>query len=325
MRRRLRLTRRSQNRRRRLLPDLWAYRVRGYSTLVEAQKKRKTPLRHAIEWVVALALGAGFLYAVMVTGIRVSPVVSDSMRPQFERGDAVLYVNTATRAPQEGDVIVFTAHLDSTTTLPVVHRWVDTGPEGQVITKGDNNDRRDPWPTTTADIQGVQIAAIPTHYLRNPWTAPIAGTILAFVIIASLALAFLKNDDDENPVADDNEPTPARRSFTHRTETAQATALAADKARKKTKPAPEALDWYSGGEDRPGAPARFPWLEPNVQVITPVVPVIPANNTFATVIAEAARPHPVIPDGWTPANSTLPPDPEDIYLAQPSPPVRPQR
>jgi signal peptidase I len=272
---------------------------------------------------VTLATLAFIVYGTVVLGFRASPVMSDSMSPLVKQGDMVLYVNTNAITPKQNDVIIFTANLDATTTIPVVHRWVKTSPQGNIVTKGDNNERADPWVTKETDINGVMVGYLPLHVLRNPWTIPVAGTVLGFVIISYMLMAFTgRKPEKENTVADAY--TSPRRIVKHQPESARTTALKADKKTKPRKPTPTPLDWYSGGENIPNSPPRYPWLEPVVKIVKPTT--INETNTFAPFIKKAAHPIPVIPEGWTPRNITLPPEPEDIYYITPKNlPERPKR
>lgn len=79
-------------------------------------------------------------------------VVSDSMRPEFQRGDMVL--NQAIfKDPRIGDIITFNAEGVTTT---VTHRVV--GINGNFVrTKGDNNPLADDYRTTDKDIVGKAV------------------------------------------------------------------------------------------------------------------------------------------------------------------------
>ena len=287
-------------------------------------KAKKTPARRALEWTFTAAVLAGLAYLVFVMGFRAYPVLSDSMEPLVQRGDMVLYVNPDTSPPSQGDVIVFTPNLDADTTLPVVHRWVDTAPDGTIITQGDNNDRRDPWRTTAADVNGVVIGYLPLHNLRNSWTIPVAGAVLGFVIITYILMAFTgrKENKEENLVADAY--MSPRRIVKHQKESARTTAIRAEKKQKQRTPEPPPLDWYSGGEDIPNSPPRYPWLEPAVKIVKPAT--VNETNIFIDILNNPQPPKPVRPRRTVHQNVTLPPEPADIYWAKPDGlPKRPQR
>ncbi|VVB85456.1 Peptidase S24-like protein [uncultured archaeon] len=74
-------------------------------------------------------------------------VISDSMKPVFQRGDLVL-TQSISKDPQKGDVITFKANGVQN---PVTHRVVNV--QGDVVTtKGDNNPMADDYGTTKNDV-----------------------------------------------------------------------------------------------------------------------------------------------------------------------------
>lgn len=258
--------------------------------------KRKV-LKEVIGWLVTIGfIGALFAVAVM-TGVRVSPILSNSMEPTFVAGDAAVYVSTDIIPPAEGDIIVFTASVAGNEPMGIVHRWIGTEVDGTLITQGDNNTRPDPWRITSSDITGTYVTALPTHLLRNPYTIPVSGSVLVFVIIGLIALNYVKPNTDETENEEPIKPVKQDRNIN------------GDKA--------VAIDWYSGGEDIPNSPPRYPWLEPLT---------LKETNTFHDMVNTKPLPKPVIPEGWTPKNIPLPPDPIDIYWAKSTEsPVRPVR
>ncbi len=79
-------------------------------------------------------------------------VVSDSMRPEFKKGDLVL-TQTMSKEPQVGDIVTFKAR---NVINPVTHRVTEIR-ENRVITKGDNNPLIDDYVTTKDDIIGKAV------------------------------------------------------------------------------------------------------------------------------------------------------------------------
>ncbi len=79
-------------------------------------------------------------------------VVSDSMKPVFQRGDLVL-TQSLFKDPQVGDIITFKARDVQYT---VTHRVVSVK-DDIVTTKGDNNPLADDYGTTKGDILGKAI------------------------------------------------------------------------------------------------------------------------------------------------------------------------
>jgi signal peptidase I len=79
-------------------------------------------------------------------------VVSDSMKPEFQRGDLVL-TQSVFKEPHVGDIITFKAQ---DVQYAVTHRVVGVKNDF-VTTKGDNNPLPDDYGTTTGDILGKAI------------------------------------------------------------------------------------------------------------------------------------------------------------------------
>ena len=74
----------------------------------------------------------------------------------FLRGDALVVVGIETDELKPGDVIVYDIKGQST---PIVHRIVEIGEDGDILTKGDHNPSQDPW--EPINIHGKAVAVIP--------------------------------------------------------------------------------------------------------------------------------------------------------------------
>jgi len=74
----------------------------------------------------------------------------------FLKGDALVIVGSETDELKPGDVIVYDIEGQST---PIVHRIVEIGEDGDIVTKGDHNPSYDPWEPTR--IHGKAVAVIP--------------------------------------------------------------------------------------------------------------------------------------------------------------------
>jgi signal peptidase I len=146
---------------------------------------RRSPLlRQFVEILLLLLVAGGIAWAIRANDIEVSPVVSQSMEPHLMRGDAAMSIGTRLREPQIGDVIVFTADLTpDAQDVRIVHRWIGYKADGTLLTKGDNNDSVDYFTVEPDRVIGVQVGSLPTHYLRNPWTIPLAGAALGFIVL----------------------------------------------------------------------------------------------------------------------------------------------
>lgn len=73
-------------------------------------------------------------------------VLSDSMFPDFRRGDVLLaYGKKPGDMFPVGEICAYNVH---TSPVPIVHRMIEThdiGSQQLILTKGDNNDRPDHW------------------------------------------------------------------------------------------------------------------------------------------------------------------------------------
>ena len=74
-------------------------------------------------------------------------VISDSMKPEFQRGDLVM-TQAISKDPQKGDIITFRA---SGVQNSVTHRVIGVN-NYYIITKGDNNPLADDYGTTKNDV-----------------------------------------------------------------------------------------------------------------------------------------------------------------------------
>ncbi len=108
-----------------------------------AKIQKDTRGQDAIMLIVLIILILSFGFKIMFFTV----VISDSMRPEFQRGDMVL-TQSIFKDPQKGDIITFKA---SSVSNPITHRVIDVRGD-TVITKGDNNPLVDDYGTTKKDI-----------------------------------------------------------------------------------------------------------------------------------------------------------------------------
>ena len=87
-------------------------------------------------------------------------ILSNSMQPNINRGDAVIY-NKNYNELKVGDIIVF-----SIENKIVVHRIYKINENGTFITKGDNNESIDNWVVEEANVIGIVKGYIP--YIGYP-------------------------------------------------------------------------------------------------------------------------------------------------------------
>jgi signal peptidase I len=95
------------------------------------------------------------LVVMVILGLKlVTPVVvvSDSMKPVFQRGD-MLIVQSIYLTPEVGDIITFSVEDKN---YDISHRII-TIKNGAIITKGDNNPRKDDYHTTQKNIKAKAI------------------------------------------------------------------------------------------------------------------------------------------------------------------------
>jgi signal peptidase I len=81
-------------------------------------------------------------------------VVSNSMIPEFQRGD-IIFTQSINTTPEIGDIITFNAINVNT---PISHRVIGLN-NGLILTKGDNNPTPDSYRTTQKDViaKAIQI------------------------------------------------------------------------------------------------------------------------------------------------------------------------
>jgi signal peptidase len=113
-----------------------------------AELKKDTTGRDWLQFLIILVM-------VVILGLKlVTPVVvvSDSMKPEFQKGDMVI-VQSIFLTPEVGDIITFSVKDKN---YDVSHRVV-TIKNGLIITKGDNNPRKDDYKTKQENIKAKAI------------------------------------------------------------------------------------------------------------------------------------------------------------------------
>ncbi len=109
-----------------------------YNKLKPVEVEKDTRLEDWIFLILLLIL----IFAMGIKLVTFTVIISDSMKPEFQRGDMVL-MQGLFKEPEVGDIITFTA-VD--VQYAVTHRVVAI--EDTIITKGDNNPRKDGYKTT---------------------------------------------------------------------------------------------------------------------------------------------------------------------------------
>lgn len=105
------------------------------------------------DWLLFMVL----LAAVVFLGLKLvtlTVVVSDSMKPEFQRGDMII-VQSVYLTPEVGDIITFNVKNKN---FAISHRVISIK-NGAIITKGDNNPRKDEYNTRQENIiaKAIQI------------------------------------------------------------------------------------------------------------------------------------------------------------------------
>ena len=110
------------------------------------------------DWIIFIIL----IVVVIIMGIKLVTfvvVISDSMKPEFQRGDMVL-TQAFFLTPEPNDIITFNVEDRNTA---VSHRFVKIDDDGRIITKGDAYNRYDNFKTYQKDIiaKAIQINGHP--------------------------------------------------------------------------------------------------------------------------------------------------------------------
>ena len=113
-----------------------------------AELKKDTTGRDWLLFIIVLAM-------VVILGLKlVSPmvIVSDSMKPEFQRGDMII-VQSIFLTPDVGDIITFSVKNRN---IDISHRVISIS-NSAIITKGDNNPRKDDYDTMQENIKAKAI------------------------------------------------------------------------------------------------------------------------------------------------------------------------
>ncbi len=99
------------------------------------------------DWLLLIII---FVFIFLLGAKLIAPivVVSNSMKPEFERGDIIL-TQSINRTPSPGDIITFHVEDELNT---ISHRVVSINNRGIITTKGDNNPYKDDYETKQKDI-----------------------------------------------------------------------------------------------------------------------------------------------------------------------------
>lgn len=109
-----------------------------YSKSKPVELQKDTRLEDWLFLIILLIL----IFAMGIKLLTFTVIISDSMKPEFQRGDMVL-MQGIWKEPQIGDIITFNVEDNQ---YAITHRVIAVG--DMITTKGDNNPWNDNYPTT---------------------------------------------------------------------------------------------------------------------------------------------------------------------------------
>ena len=134
-------------------------------------------------------MATGFLIFPFVVyhGSDIMVVTSDSMLPTLKPHDIIIVESVGIDEINKGDIIAFDSHMRGIGI--VAHRAIaieDYDGEIVIDTKGDNEERTDPWTVHDEDLRGVVIEVIPIAgiFLIDP----VRYSLVAVIIITAVSL-----------------------------------------------------------------------------------------------------------------------------------------
>lgn len=144
------------------------------SKIINYKEKSKTYANKAARRVLYVPVLVVLVVLVILTsGILTHKLVSigsNSMKPEYERGDAVIYKKQVAKDMKEGEILVF-EHNDRVITHRIVKKQ-RVGEDYIFITKGDANNSRDNFKPTSKDVLGkvcyrIKYIGYPTLWVRG--------------------------------------------------------------------------------------------------------------------------------------------------------------
>ena len=152
-----------------LLEDDKVFEISDPAQYVESvDSVNAAPIRKRRSWigytaasiVVAILICLGIAGFAGLFSIRV--VLTGSMVPTINPGDAIVTISDTLREPAKGDVVVYTGRrLDGTPVASFAHRIIGGSAEAGWIVQGDANPEPDTQHPKAADIESVVVTTIP--------------------------------------------------------------------------------------------------------------------------------------------------------------------
>jgi signal peptidase len=120
-------------------------------------------------------------------------VSSNSMEPRLEKGSLVIVQEVNENADLEkGDIITFKGS-ESVEVLPITHRIVSVK-DDKYITKGDNNEKADPWKLDRSEIIGKVVYNIDEVGEFIIFSRTVLGIIVLMIIPATMLITLQLKD-----------------------------------------------------------------------------------------------------------------------------------
>jgi len=131
-------------------------------------------------------------------GDNIMVTTTTSMLPTLKPNDMIVVENSSIDQIKEGDIIAFDSHMKMGI---IAHRAIEVFEEdGQtkINTKGDNNEKPDPWHVTDNDLIGKVKNIIPVFGILL--VGPVRYALVAVIIIS--AISMMKDYITENKKKD---------------------------------------------------------------------------------------------------------------------------
>ena len=148
---------------------------------------------------IAVSLGVIATFAVggLLLHFRMSPVLTGSMRPTYDPGDAVVTRQVDAHSLKPGDIALFAPPGEKAV---YAHRITGIGTkDGHIVvtTRGDANPAPDPWRATLPDHVAKVVAVAPWMgrpliWLRTPWLHAAAISVLGLLFTAIGTVTLLR-------------------------------------------------------------------------------------------------------------------------------------
>jgi len=139
--------------------------------------------------IVPLVVAVGVLIFPFVAyfGNNMMVVTSDSMLPILKPNDLIIVKPSKIQEVKQDDIIAFDSHMHGIGII--AHRAIQVlDDEGEIAidTKGDNNEKKDPWIVHDEDLIGIVINVIPAFGILL--IDPVRYSLVAVIIITAISL-----------------------------------------------------------------------------------------------------------------------------------------